>query len=322
MSAVASFHSGPRARGGFTLIEVMLASVMAAMILLAVYAVFSRAIRLRDSATERMRTYQLRARASRTIRQDVQNAWISGGVLASVLDGSPSGSDGLEAAVPGYLKFTTTTGKDTADDLYGDVQQVEYYIAKDGTSSGAKQSGKLVRILTRDLLDTNNQQNETQQLVLAGVQSFTVSFYDGTTWQDSWQYTSSAAANAANSSSSSSSSTTSTSSSSGTTASAGIGNTTVPVAIRIDIQQVAPSAKESVPPPLEITVPWTAQPYTALPTPSYVRAAAKSFSALSGHSPRRQRFGADRGARGLPRAGQPGVAIRPRDDHGISRVGR
>jgi prepilin-type N-terminal cleavage/methylation domain-containing protein len=268
MSAVASFHSGPRARGGFTLIEVMLASVMAAMILLAVYAVFSRAIRLRDSATERMRTYQLRARASRTIRQDVQNAWISGGVLASVLDGSPSGSDGLEAAVPGYLKFTTTTGKDTADDLYGDVQQVEYYIAKDGTSSGAKQSGKLVRILTRDLLDTNNQQNETQQLVLAGVQSFTVSFYDGTTWQDSWQYTSSAAANAANSSSSSSSSTTSTSSSSGTTASAGIGNTTVPVAIRIDIQQVAPSAKESVPPPLEITVPWTAQPYTALPTPS------------------------------------------------------
>lgn len=256
-------------RGGFTLIEVMLASAMAAMILLAVYTVFSRAIKLRDNATERMRVYQLRARASRIIRDDLQNAWVSGGVLASVLESSTTTSDGLDSAVPGYLKFTTTTGKDTPDDLYGDVQQVEYYIAKDGTSTsiGSGQGGKLVRVLTRDLLDSTNQQNETEELVLAGVQSFTVAFWDGTTWQDSWQFTSTAAENAANSSSSSSSTASSSSSStSSASASSGTANTTLPEAIRIDIQQ-KPTGSEN-PPPLEITVPWSAQPFTPLPTPS------------------------------------------------------
>jgi prepilin-type N-terminal cleavage/methylation domain-containing protein len=256
MSALS--HSHVSWRAGFTLIEVMLASVMAAMILLAVYAVFSRAINLRDSGTQRMRTYGLRARASKTIRDDLRNAWVSGGVLASVLESSTTGSDGLEAAVPGYLKFTTTTGKDTADDLYGDVQQVEYYIAKDGPASGPVQSGKLVRVLTRDLLDNTNQQTETQELVLAGVQSFTVAFWDGTTWQTSWDFSNTAATPGASASPTPATGGTST----------GTSSTTLPEAIKIDIQQVAPSAKEAAPPPLEITVPWTAQPFTALPTPS------------------------------------------------------
>ena len=241
----------------------MLASAMAAMILLAVYSIFSHAIKLRDTATQRMRDYQLRARASRTIRDDLRNAWISGGVLASVLAGSPTDSDGLDSAVPGYLKFTTTTGKDTPDNLWGDVQQVEYYIAKDGSAGGATRSGKLVRVLTRDLLDSTTPQSETQELVLAGVQSFTVAFWDGSTWQTSWQFVSTAAANAANNSSSSGSG-----SSTGSSASSGIGNSTVPEAIRIDIQQVAPSAQGGLPPPLEMDVPWTAQPIAPLPTPS------------------------------------------------------
>jgi prepilin-type N-terminal cleavage/methylation domain-containing protein len=253
-------------RGGFTLIEVMLASVMAAMILVAVYTVFSRAINLRDNATQRMRAYQLRSRASKTIRDDLRNCWISGGVLASVLESSTSGSDGLsDSAQGGYLKFTTTTGKDTDDNLYGDVQQVEYYIAKDG-NSGSAQSGKLVRVLTRDLLDNTTQQSEDEELVLAGVQSFTVTFWDGTTWQDSWNF-STTALQAAASSNSANSSTASTSSSTGGITS-GTTSTTLPEAIRIDIQQVAPSAKDGLPPPLEIMVPLTAQPFIPLPTPS------------------------------------------------------
>ena len=251
MSGSPVFPSSRQA--AFTLIEVMLASVMAALVLLAVYAVFSRAIKLRDSATQRIR-------ASRMIRNDLEDAWISGGVLASVLASSISDSDGLDSAVPGYFKFTTTTGKDTPTDLWGDVQQVEYYIAKDGAATGSARSGKLVRVLTRDLLDTTSQQPENQELVLAGVQSINVSFYDGTTWQPSWQFTSTAAANAANSAS------TSSSTASSTAASGGTATTTLPQAVRVDIQQVAPSAKEAPPPMLEITVPWIAQPYTALPT--------------------------------------------------------
>lgn len=245
-------------RSGFTLIEVMLASVMAAMILLAVYAVFTRAIKMRDAATLRVRAFQLRARASRTIRTDLQNAWISGGVLASVLESSSSGTAGTDSAVPGYLRFTTTTGKDSADNLFGDVQEVEYYIAKDAeTAAGATPSGKLVRVLTRDLLESTVQSAD-EELVLAGVQSFSVSFYDGTTWQTEWQLDGTALSGAANANA--------TPSSTAATASASNGDTStgpnLPQAIRIDIQQVAPSARDNPPPPLEIMVPWTIQPFT------------------------------------------------------------
>ena len=254
-------HIVRRGGGGFTLIEVMLASVMAAMILLAVYAVFSRAIKLRDSGTARMRLFQVRTRASRTIRTDLENAWISGGVLANVLESSTTGSDSLDSAVPGYFKFTTTTGKDTSDDLYGDVQQVEYYIAKDDSAqSGATPSGKLVRVLTRDLLDETATETSNEEQLLAGVQSFTVSFYDGTTWQTAW----SVSGNTTGSGTGSTSSSTST----GSTASNSTGTgPNLPEAIRIDIQQIAPSAKENAPPPLEIMVPWTSVPF-ATPTPT------------------------------------------------------
>ncbi len=246
-------HHRRRHPAGFTLIEVMLASVMAALILLAVYAVFSQAIKLRDNGTQRMHAYQLRSRASRTIRDDLQNAWVSGGVLASVLEYSPSGSDGLDSAVPGYLKFTTTTGKDTADDLYGDVQEVEYYIAKDDSAvAGATASGNLVRVLTRDLLDSTLQSPGEEEQVLAGVQSFTVSFWDGTTWQTQWDLTGTAAGVAA----------AATPTPTPATGATGSTAANIPEAIRIDIQQTASSPDGALPPVLEITVPWTAQPFT------------------------------------------------------------
>jgi type II secretory pathway pseudopilin PulG len=233
------------ARGGFTLIEVMLASIGAAMILVAVYVIFARAIKLRDGATQRVQAAQVRERAVRTIRNDLQNAFLSGGVLAATLDYESGGADSNDSAAPGYFKFTATTGHDTPDDLYGDVEQVEYYIAKDGAVTDPTLGGRLVRVSTRDLLEANPSDTDKVAL-LHNVTSFQVSFYDGTTWQDSWQSGAAGLSAAATAGTS----TTSTS-------------VSVPEAIRIDIQQAAPSAKASMPPPLEITVPWTTQPFAA-----------------------------------------------------------
>jgi prepilin-type N-terminal cleavage/methylation domain-containing protein len=252
-------RSDSPASQGFTLIEILLASAAAALILAAIYGVFQHAIKLRDSATQRIRDLRLRSRAATVIRNDLRNAYISGGLFASIVQGDSAGTDEAvsNSNFPGYLKLTTTTAKDTPDDLYGDVQQVEYYIAKDtGTSAGG--GGDLVRAVTRDLLNsTQPVPAADQQQILTGVQSLQVSFYDGTTWQTSWEFNT-----ADNSTTGSTAATSSTNASS-----SGSNSETLPVAIRVDIQQVPPTAGATPPAPLEILVPWTTQPFTS-PTPS------------------------------------------------------
>ena len=171
------------------------------------------------------------------IRNDLRNAWISGtdAIFASVLAG---GRDNGGSRFPGYLRFTTTTGRDTPDDTHGDVQQVEYSISDDTTSGANNEpadsprhdTGTLVRDVTRNLLDT--QAEPDRQELLAGVQSIEVTFYDGQDWRDTWQLS-------------------------------GSNDATVPSAVRLRIQQAAPSDRLPVPPPLEILVPWTVEPLTS-----------------------------------------------------------
>ena len=214
---------------GFTLIEILAASLAAALIFLAVYGLFGRAIKSRDNATERIRQARLRARTAEIIRDDLQNGLISGGVLASALEGSVQNQ---KSHFPGYLRLTTTTGKNRSGETYGDVQQVEYYLAEDA-AEGGKSTGTLMRVLTRDLLATV-QEISREETLLSHVESFEVTFYDGQDWQTSWLVSGTA--------------------------------TTLPQAIRVHIKQTAASEHLPAPLPLEITTPWATQPLTSSTT--------------------------------------------------------
>ncbi len=219
-------------RSGFTLIEIMLASIAAALILAAIYGLFQRAIKMRDSATARIRDVRARTRAAGVIRNDLENALFSGGLLAADFEGGSTSSGG--SGFPGYLKMTTTTGKDTTKEIYGDVQQVEYYITRDeGTANNA---GTLVRVVTRDLLDAVPNVVHRER-ILQGVSSMQVSFYDGSEWQGSWML---GGTNAETT---------------GTAAASGSSAAVLPVAVRVDIRQAPSSA------PLEILVPWNTAPF-------------------------------------------------------------
>ena len=277
-----------KSRGGFTLLEILLAAVAAALVLTAVYGIFQQAVRVRDSATRRVRDSRGRLRAEKILRADLGSAFVSGGLLASVLQGDSASPDNGSANngntatantshadasnLPGYLRFTTTTARnDAATGLYGDVQQVEYYIARDPNAAGDSGSGLLVRSVTRDLLSaasglpvaaaspSNNgtASTSTETTVLPAVQSFQVAFYDGANWQTSWQFSklSQLIAPAASASS--------TSSTAATAAQVTTGQTSLPDAVRVDIQQAPATPGGPLPPPLEILVPWTTQPYVA-----------------------------------------------------------
>jgi len=64
-------------RRAFTLIEMIMALAACAVILTAVYGVFTRAIHLRNDATERVSASRSRAHAAAVLRNDLRNARIS-----------------------------------------------------------------------------------------------------------------------------------------------------------------------------------------------------------------------------------------------------
>jgi type II secretion system protein J len=207
-------------RRAFTLIELVVAMAGCAIILVAIYSVFSRAVHLRDDATARTREVRVRGHALSILRDDLRNAWVSGGTtnpLAKVMTGSPQSPNG---SFPGYLKFTTTTGRDDRADVSNEVQQVEYYIVTDPAATDRK-AGMLVRTVDRDLLATMREK-PPEETLLSGVESMDVSFFDGSNWQTSWSYSAT--------------------------------GDPLPQAVRVRIQTATASV------PFELLVPWNTQP--------------------------------------------------------------
>jgi len=219
----------------FTLIEMIMALSACAVILAAIYGVFSRAIHLRNDATMRARDARVRAHAAAVIANDLRNGWLSGGKLAAQLTSTP-GSGG--SSFPGYLKLTATTARQipermegteppatTTETMIGDVQQIEYYIVNDPEAAGTK-SGMLVRAVDTNIL-APAREAPVETPLLRDVEAIEVSFFEGTTWVETWP--------------------------------AAAGALTPPEAVRIVITQ-ASHEKVAAPPPLEVLVKWTAQP--------------------------------------------------------------
>jgi type II secretion system protein J len=215
---------------GFTLIELILALGASAITLAAVYGVFSRAIHLRNDATVRIREAQVRMHALSVIRSDLRHAIISGGTLASVLEGS---RDGI-ANFPGYLKFIATTQRDTTGEESvpnNELQQIEYYIVTDPEAKNSR-GGILVRATDGNLL-AQTRQDPVEETLLTDIESMEVEFYDGSSWQTSWKYSTD--------------------------------EPTLPTAVRVTIQPAGETVGGPKPAPLEVLVPWVTQPFITTP---------------------------------------------------------
>ena len=104
-----------------------------------------------------------------------------------------------------------------------EVQQVEYYIVTDAEASD-RRAGLLVRTVDRNLLAATREK-PPEEVLLPGIESMEVSFYDGDSWKDSWEVTEDDA--------------------------------TVPQAIRVRLQPAGGLAREQKPAPIEVLEPWT-----------------------------------------------------------------
>jgi type II secretion system protein J len=222
---------------GFTLIEMILAMGIAAIVLITIGSVFFSSLRLRDDTADMVDAASPVDAAVTFIKRDLQCAVTPTNGTSKVLSGSFRAgnnltSEGVEEPVA--VELFTASGALSESAPWGDIQRVTYGL-KNPTDSSA--TGKdLYRSVTRNLLALSSA-DVTEQLMLSGVASVKFSCYDGTQWNDTWDTTSLTAI-----------------------------NTNLPLAVRVDIQMSGRSDLQ----PIEIVVPIDSQSRTnmVLTTPS------------------------------------------------------
>lgn len=176
-------HMPVPAQRAFTLVEVMLALVVSAIVLAGVGGVFFSALRLRERTLAALDESLPLHQAFIKLRHDLQGAVPPGGSYAMAGDFQilPTGGTVAQSF---RLHLYTTTGIVNQSSPWADMQEIVYEL-RDPTEPG-KASGKdLYRTLNRNLLGTGQVEPEEQWL-MGGVAGLQFSAYDGTDWRDSW----------------------------------------------------------------------------------------------------------------------------------------
>lgn len=170
-----------RAVRGFTLLELLVATAVSAVVLLVINATFFSALRLHNTTRDRINEDLEVQRALSIVRQDLAGLMLPGGVLSGQLQTTTfsSGSEGIDGERVGPDIYTNS-GKVDGWTPFADVQMVAYYLttANDGTKN-------LVRAVTRNLLPVQDTLPEETTL-LTGLASAEMLFYDGMDWTSDW----------------------------------------------------------------------------------------------------------------------------------------
>lgn len=174
----------------FTLIEVMVALAVFAIILAAMNGIFWGALRLRNRSVASIDAALPKERALSIIRNDLENVVPPGGKFftAFTTTGSTTNATGQSMNnMPGQNspEFTTSAGVIDDNTGWGDIQRVSYQLVASTNGGGGRD---LMRIVTRNLLPSV-QQTADQQSILTGVQNIFFYYHDGSIWKETWDST-------------------------------------------------------------------------------------------------------------------------------------
>lgn len=180
-----------RSTRGFTLLELLIATAVAAIVLLAINTTFFGALRLHNTTHEKIDSDLMQQRALGIVRRDLAGLMLPSGGNGTVLAGplqttefssSPNDPAGDRVSAD----FYTNSAKIDGWNPFSEVQKVAYYLAP---SSDGTNSKSLVRAITRNLLPVQDTGPDEQQVILAGVTSAEIEFFDGIDWVSDWDST-------------------------------------------------------------------------------------------------------------------------------------
>lgn len=182
----------PRGRAStraFTLLELLIATAVGSVVLLVIQTTFFGALRLHNTTHARLDEDAVQQRGLALIQRDLAGLVLptpppSSGtpILAGELQTTSfsSANDGNlgERVTP---DLHTSSGRIDGWNPFSEVQRVAYYLAPSTTGRGRD----LIRAATRNLLPVQDTVPEPQVL-LTGLESARLMFYDGTSWTDTW----------------------------------------------------------------------------------------------------------------------------------------
>lgn len=171
--------TGPtRKTRGFTLLEMLAATAIMAVLAGSLYASLYIAFKARRSALSSVETVRTAAGSMDLIRADLQSAMIPNGILAGGFVGQSKAASGSAADT---LSFYASAMDIEPRPGVGDVKKIEYSCEPGADSNEAV----LVRRITTNLLAPTVPQ-PAQEIVCRGVRTFTLRYFDGANWQDNW----------------------------------------------------------------------------------------------------------------------------------------
>ncbi|MCE5228397.1 prepilin-type N-terminal cleavage/methylation domain-containing protein [bacterium] len=167
-------------RRGFTLIEVVLASLIMSVLLAALYGVYAGAYRLRERVWNDIQTAAPIDEVVRVMRGDLAQT-----VIPGVLGKPFAGLTQTNASVRrDTLDFGSTSGVLLDSEPWGDVIGVRYELI-DPENGNGDAGMDLARTVSRNLLAQTAEASAPQRL-LHGVNALEFDYWDGQYWRDSW----------------------------------------------------------------------------------------------------------------------------------------
>jgi len=173
----------------------ILAIGVAAIVLIAVNAVFFASLHLRDDTSDMVDAATPIDATATFLKRDLQCVVTPTNGTSKVLSGGFRVGDGITSdgvSDPVAIEMFTATGALSDSQPWGDIQRVTYELKN---STVANANGRdLYRSILRNLLSSTTPVVD-DQLMMSGVTSVKFSCYDGAVWQDAWDTTSATAVN-------------------------------------------------------------------------------------------------------------------------------
>jgi prepilin-type N-terminal cleavage/methylation domain-containing protein len=158
---------------GFTLLELLLSVVMTAIIAASLAASLYIAFRARISAQQAVEATRAVDGVGDVVSRDLANALPPSqttGALAGTFIGAIDSLDFY------------CTGQESKANVQGDCKHVQYAVVPNATNASRND---LVRYVTTNLLSPTLL-DPTQETICRGVQSFSLGYFDGANWNDTW----------------------------------------------------------------------------------------------------------------------------------------
>ena len=177
---------------GFTLLELLLAVLVFAIVLAAIHTVFFSAFKLRQRTTDAIERSLPLQQALAIIKRDLANLVPPGGTLSGALQSTPTiTTTASGVSMAGSLnrqsgpQFYTAVGIVDDHAPCGEIERVSYYLAAPTNDTPGLD---LFRSVARNLLPLTQDQTDNQFL-MSGVEAISFQYFNGTAWQETWDST-------------------------------------------------------------------------------------------------------------------------------------